>query len=143
MTRWKSSNGYRGLSMVSVAQRLASLTMPLSLSVVTDWRSITHSRAGLPPVPPAYAGGFKRDAVRRGRPDSSSCSAGLRRIPTHKLDRKIPLYYEHNRQRRCAPMRGNLKPESVATFTEIRTNYTEFYEDLSGCANDLVKKAYD
>jgi len=23
------------------------------------------------------------------------------------------------------------------------TNYTEFYEDLSGCANDLVKKAYD
>lgn len=34
--------------MVSVAQRLASLVMLLALSGVTDWRSMTLSRAGLP-----------------------------------------------------------------------------------------------
>lgn len=34
--------------MVSVAQRLALLTMPLALSVETLWRSMTLSRAGLP-----------------------------------------------------------------------------------------------
>ena len=40
---------------------------------------------------------------------------------TLNLDRMIPLSYEHNRQRRCAPTTGNLKPKAVATFTEIRS----------------------
>jgi hypothetical protein len=36
MTRSNNSKGYFGSFMVSVAQRLASLVMPLSLSVMTD-----------------------------------------------------------------------------------------------------------
>src|SRR3990167_1819708 len=48
ITRMNSSSGYLGLCMVSMAQSLASLTMPLSLSVFTHWRSTTQSSAGLP-----------------------------------------------------------------------------------------------
>lgn len=47
IARSNSSNGWRGLPMVSVAQLLASLTIPLSLSVLTPWRSTTQSKAGL------------------------------------------------------------------------------------------------
>src|SRR5690606_33992914 len=47
-TRWNSSSGYFGLPIVSMAQSLASLTMPLALSTRTAWRSITQSSAALP-----------------------------------------------------------------------------------------------
>jgi hypothetical protein len=57
----------------------------------------------------------REERNRRPAPQDSDAT------PSRNLDRKIPLSYEHNRQRRCAPMSGNLKPESVATFTEIRT----------------------
>ena len=48
ITRSSSSSGYLGFCMVSVAQSLASLTMPLSLSVRTPWRSTTQSMAERP-----------------------------------------------------------------------------------------------
>ena len=42
-----SDRGYLGSPTVSMAQLLVSFTMPLSLPVVTAWRSMTHSIAGL------------------------------------------------------------------------------------------------
>jgi hypothetical protein len=48
----------------------------------------------------------------------------------------LPLSYEHNRQRRCAPMSGNIKPESVATFTEIRINLLK--QRFKSISPDLV-----
>ena len=46
--RRNSSKGYFGFFIVSIAQSLASLMMPLSGSVFTHWRSTTQSSAGLP-----------------------------------------------------------------------------------------------
>ena len=53
--RRSSLNGYAASPTVSMAYRFESLTIPLALSFLIVWRSMTHSNAGLPFTTYSYA----------------------------------------------------------------------------------------